>query len=182
MREEIEPRIKEITEQMIKKFNIPLDKIKTKESIGKVLAYVGGSSPPNFDEDYFKDVETISQVLAEIKVSIRYLGNKYNYFDEDKEYRDVYSITVKRDNKKISFKFGASMQMTWNHEKPDLYDVLTSIQSDWSVGNEGYQEYCANFEVSEDSVKGLKTWKKIEKQFNKLNSMFEEAEIWSMPS
>lgn len=173
--------ISRITQEQMSKRGIISDKYINLESIAKCLKYVGGCSPPDFNEDYFKDVEIFMDTIKEIKVEIRYIGNDL-YFDEDKEYRDIYRITVKRNNKQVSFRFGASLQMTWNNEKPDLYDILTSIQSDWSVGNEGYEEYCANFSVSTDSIKGLKTWKKIEQQYKKLDSMFSEIEIWSFPS
>ena len=180
-RELVKENVDRIMMQYLVKYPIKSDKYINRESIAKCLKYVGGCSPPDFNEDYFKDVEIFMKTISELKIKIKYLDTNY-YFPEDKEARAIYRIYVTRNNKTISFRFGASLQMTWNNEKPDLYDVLTSIQSDWSVGNEGYEEYCANFQVSEDSIKGLKTWKKIQKQFEKLDSMFREEELWSFPN
>lgn len=175
-------RINKITLEQMSKHEIKSDKYINVRSISKCLQYVGGSSPPDFDEDYFTNVETFMEMIKELKVNINYVGNDL-YFDEDRDYRDIYNITVKRKSKdaKISFRFGTSLMMTWNHEKPDLYDILTSISCDYSLGAEGYEEYCANFDISDDSIKGLKRWKKIEERYEKLQSMFDESEIWSLP-
>jgi hypothetical protein len=166
--------------ERMSRFFIKSDKIVNRQSIAKVFEYVGGVSPTEFTEDYFKDLDILSKVLAETKFSIRFVKHDY-YFPEDKDTRDIYRITVERNGRKISFKFGASLQMSYNGEKPELYDILTSIQSDYSLGMEGFEEFCSILDKDTDSISALKSWKKLDKYVKKLDTIFNETEIWSFP-
>jgi hypothetical protein len=183
MQEQINERVRSLAQKKIAEFSIKTDKVKTEAAISKVFEYVGGSSPPQFDDQYYRDIDSISKVLAETKFSIRYLGQQINYFkDGDQHYRDIYRISIARMNVKASFMFGASIVMTNEHEQPDLYDIMTSINSDYSAAVNGKQEFYDNMELDEDSIRAKKMWTKLEKHFDKLSKIFDESEIWSFPS
>lgn len=174
-------KVEQITEQMIQKYP-KLAENHTKEDLIKVFDNVGGSWPIDFDEQYYQDVEILSKVLAETKVRVRYLRTG-RYFPEDTEVRDIYAFSIMRENKpKIIVKFGASLQSTWNHERPGLYEVLTSIEADYTAGEYGtFEEFCDNLGYETDSRKAEKTYNAVMRQHEKLSRVFESAEILSFP-
>jgi hypothetical protein len=61
--------------------------------------------------EYSEDEAALSKIIADISVSA-ILKGKYNYFENDTTERLVLKITIKRDNKTISFDFGMSIADT----------------------------------------------------------------------
>jgi hypothetical protein len=182
-REEIvEQKVIEITDKMLIKF--PNLKQHPKDQVIRLLTNVGGCWPPNFDEQYFMDVENMCSILAETKVYVTYVKTD-RYFPEDKDIRDIYRIKVERKDKgTATFRYGASMVDTWAHKRPELYEIFSSIASDYSYGQANTfedfsEEFGYMFDHNEREIK--KQYTKAKRQFLKLEKLFDESEIYSFP-
>ena len=49
------------------------------------------------------------------------------HFDDDKEGRNIYCVRIDRKGRSFSFRFGDSLQNTWNNERPSRYSVLACL-------------------------------------------------------
>jgi hypothetical protein len=118
------------------------------------------------------------------------LGNM-PYFDEDKESRDVYQVTLKRGGKVYSFRFGQSIAQSgeyvkrnphgrtvYDHEiiwrkggriAPTAYDVLACVQKS-DVGT--FEDFCGEFGYDTDSRKAEKTYFAVQKEYKEINGLF----------
>ena len=115
------------------------------------------------------------------------------YFDDDKETRDIYNITLERNGQKWAFKFGQSVVnsdgpylkkkqeehrrktgafVTPNNlkpKKPSAYDVLAAITK-YDPGT--FENFCGDFGYETDSRKALKTYLAVQEEFNAVNRLF----------
>lgn len=66
----------------------------------------------------------MAKVGATMKID--FLKNDF-HFDGDKERRDVYRITLKREGKRYSFNFGQSINNSDGNTPPTAYDVLACL-------------------------------------------------------
>lgn len=139
------------------------------EGITKCLEYVENGK------------ESFKEIVKSLNVKIDLIGTR-RYFDEDTESRNVYKITVRRDGKQISFKFGDSINHTLEGIEPDLYDVLTTISAEYDFNNTEFEEFCSEFGYNTDSRKAEKTFKLWKKQNTKLHKLFTDEEIQVFPS
>jgi hypothetical protein len=102
------------------------------------------------------------------------------YFEGDKEKRDIYKITLKRGNRRYSFKFGQSIvnsgYLTVNKKfkSPTPYDVLACLEK---YEHETFKDFCDNFGYDTDSRSAKKIYKACKKQFEKLSSLYNESEM-----
>jgi len=130
----------------------------------------------------------LKKVGATIKVE--FFANM-PYFDDDKEKRDVYEITLSRNGKEYKFKFGQSLASSGNmvkrnphgktvydHEmvrrvggriKPTAYDVLACIQK-YDVGT--FDNFCSEFGYNTDSRKAEKTYFAVQKEYDNIRKLF----------
>ena len=75
------------------------------------------------------------------KISISFIGCK-RYFSNDNEARNVYKVRIDRNHKTMTFTFGDSLQNTWNHERPNVYDILACIEK-YNPGS--FEDFCNEF-------------------------------------
>lgn len=109
-------------------------------------------------EDYQKQAnDFMTKVGATMKV--KFLGNM-PYFDDDKESRDVYQITLKRNGKEYSFRFGQSIAN--KRIAPTAYDVLACLTK-YDPGT--FDNFCSDFGYDTDSRKAEKTYFAIQKEY-----------------
>ena len=94
------------------------------------------------------------------------------YFQGDKDKRDIYNITLKRGQRKYTFKFGQSIAK--NSNEPTLYDVLACLQK-YEVGT--FEDFCDEFGYDNDSRNALKTYKAVVKEYDKMCSLFNSDEL-----
>ena len=94
------------------------------------------------------------------------------HFQGDKETRDIYNITLKRGQRKYTFKFGQSIAKGSN--EPTLYDVLACLQK-YEVGT--FEDFCDEFGYDNDSRNALKTYKAVVKEYDKMCSLFNNDEL-----
>ena len=93
-------------------------------------------------------------------------------FKVDKYKRDIYNITLKRGQRKYTFKFGQSIAKGSN--EPTLYEVLSCLQK-YEVGT--FENFCDEFGYNLDSISAKKTYKAVSKEYNKMCSLFSNDEL-----
>ncbi len=96
------------------------------------------------------------------------------YFDDDKEPRDIYLITLKRGEREFSFKFGQSINNTEKQIKPTAYDFLSCVEKYEHID---FEDFCNEFGYDDDSRKAEKTFKAVQEEFNKIRMLFNNTEI-----
>lgn len=152
----------------------------------------------NFNENFGKysdDRENLKKLLKSLSIKIDFL--KYDkYFQDDKEKRNIYTVTMRRNGKQISFTFGDSIRNSKNGEMmsedvPDsIYSILACCRSDFYVP-ENFKEFCNEFgyefefDYSGEYTEAKKTialHKRCLKQSEKLHKIFNEDEIQYLPS
>lgn len=119
------------------------------------------------------------------------------YFEDDKEKRDVYAITLKRGEKEYSFKFGQSLRASNKTEQlkkldfyygknklekmreinkrcvpPTEYDVLSCITN---YDPEDFETFCANYGYSTDSRKAEKVYFAVQKEYREIYRLFSDC-------
>lgn len=114
-------------------------------------------------EDFLKKTKT--------KMSVTLLGH-FPYFDGDKESRDVYEIKFERNGAGYTFQFGQSIIGSNKKKKPTAYDVLACVEKE-EVGT--FEDFCANFGYSDDSIKSLKLYGIVTKQSHMIRRMFSDV-------
>lgn len=106
------------------------------------------------------------------KCSINYIG--YGpHFDDDKESRNIYRVTLRRANRSFSFKFGDSIANSAKGDEPTEYDVLACLQK-YDVGT--FENFCGGFGYDVDSRKALKTYNAVVREFKGVCRIWNEAE------
>jgi len=119
----------------------------------------------------------------------------FPHFDDDKESRDVYQITLTRGDKVYSFRFGQSIACSATKEKqdklkseyynikdrykiresikaPTAYDVLTAVQK-YDVGT--FSDFCSEFGYDSDSRKAEKIYFAVQEEYGNINRLFSDV-------
>lgn len=112
-------------------------------------------------EDFLKETNTV--------LKVKYL--KYDkHFQDDKEMRNIYRITLKRGKKSYSFNFGQSINDTKEGIQPNSYDVLTCLTKHNPYN---FHEFCMEYGYDEDSIKALRIFKAIVKEWEAVKRVFD---------
>ncbi len=123
--------------------------------------------------------EQLKELLKEISIKIRFLECGL-YFNGDKEARNIYEITIKRNNKAIKFRYGDSVFNTNEGKDPKIYDILACVKMDFYVAD-SFEEFCYEFCYDKDSRKIEKLFKRCLRQSQKLHLIFNDDEINWLP-
>lgn len=98
------------------------------------------------------------------------------HFDDDKDARDVYRITIKRGNpnRSWSFKFGQSIQNSGDkhlrrRKAPGAYNILACVEKH-DPGT--FSDFCRDFDYSDDSVKAQKLYFAVQEEWINVRRMF----------
>lgn len=94
------------------------------------------------------------------------------YFNDDKQPRDIYRITLKNDRHKFSFDFGQSINNTG--KAPTEYDVLACITK---YDPYSFEDFCGEFGYNSDSRKTYKIYEAVENEWANVNKLFTSEEI-----
>lgn len=108
----------------------------------------------------------LKKVGATIK--IKFLKNDY-HFEGDKDTRDIYRFTIRRNGKSYSANFGASLNDTCTGTPPTAYDILT-VLTKYEVGT--FEDFCSNYGYDEDSRSAERTYKAVLKEFAGVERVF----------
>lgn len=125
------------------------------------------------------------------------------HFDDDKDNRDIYEITLKRGDREFKFNFGQSIvcsgkyslyangnrtvhnekpkgyrigeyTVNGDYEKPTAYSVLACL-TDYEVGD--FKDFCDNFGYDNDSIKAHKTYLAVCKEYDNVKMLWSDKEI-----
>lgn len=127
------------------------------------------------------------------------------HFEDDKDERDIYEITLKRGTRVYKFKFGQSINCSgkwwrygnykrgvsnvkfasprdeWDRNKnfaePRPYDVLAGMQT-CEVGT--FENFCGDFGYDADSRTAERVYKAVVDEYNNLKMLFTDAELEAM--
>lgn len=154
------------------------------------------------NDNYEKQAESFLR-KTNTEFTATYLKNG-TYFDDDKDKRDIYEITLKRGERVYKFKFGQSIYASgeyivyapegkllctkaeakrhhWtekhknkNFAVPTAYDVLSSLQK-YDVGT--FEDFCSGYGYSTDSRKAEATYKAVVDEYDNLKMLYNEAEM-----
>ena len=110
------------------------------------------------------------------------------YFPDDKEERDIYTITLSRPNRKpYTFTFGQSLinSRPGAHEKisyadrqkrrpkkPSAYDVLACLEK---YELDTHEDFCADFGYDTASRKGLELYLRVQKEQKAIYQLFSDV-------
>lgn len=101
-----------------------------------------------------------------IKLKINF--SKYGkHFADDKESRYIFNCTLSRNRKKYTFNFGQSIAT--GNEAPTMYDLLTCLEK---YENANFEDFCSNYGYDNDSIKALKTYKAVSKEYKNVFRLF----------
>lgn len=113
------------------------------------------------------------------------------YFPDDKEPRDIYTVTLRRGNASYTFTFGQSIHCSTrfirdpygerivprrnkDYSQPDAYSILSSLESH----NPGmFEDFCGDFGYDTDSRKAEATYKAVVEQYLSLARMYTLDEL-----
>ena len=96
--------------------------------------------------------------------------NAVNYgkhFQDDKEERYIFNITLKRNGKKYTFNFGQSIAA--GDKEPTMYDILTCLEKYESID---FEDFCSNYGYDTDSIKAFKTYKAVDREYKAVVRLF----------
>jgi len=124
--------------------------------------------------EYNKAAELVVKELG-IEMTVKFLKNDY-HFAGDKDTRDIYKVTLKRGDRKYSFKFGQSLyhSQAGNKKEPTMYDILTCLTTQ---DPETFEDFCDNFGYNTDSRSAKKIYKAVVKEYDNICKLFSDKEI-----
>lgn len=155
---------------------------------------------------YEKQAEKfLKKTKTELKT--RFLKNDF-YFNDDKEKRDIYEITLKKGERSYTFKFGQSINCSvkWTIYTPKgkINTNEDKVAKKYSMGvkkrNENYSEptpydilscltkydpeefkdFCDNYGYNEDSIKAKKIYDNVVEEYNNLKMLYSDKELKMM--
>ncbi len=94
------------------------------------------------------------------------------YFYDDKEKRDIYSITLKRGLRSYTFEFGQSIVNSG--EVPTAYDVLACLTK-YEVGT--FEDFCSEFGYDTDSRSAEKTYLAVKDEWLNISRLYNDEEL-----
>lgn len=106
------------------------------------------------------------------KHNVKMKINSVNYgkhFADDKESRYIFNITLSRKGKRYTFNFGQSLAS--GSEEPTMYDILTCLEKYESID---FEDFCSNYGYDTDSIKSLKTYKAVDREYKAVNRLFND--------
>ena len=110
---------------------------------------------------------------AETKLTVTF--KEYGkYFDDDKQYRNIYICTLKNSLHRFIFTFGDSVQNTNNGEKPNEYDILSCLNK---YPTDTFADFCSEFGYDDDSRKAFKTYKAVKREWENVNKLFTAEQL-----
>ena len=104
------------------------------------------------------------------ELTVEYVDFK-PYFPGDKEKRAVFEFTLRRGDKQYKGTFGQSIAAY--DKEPTVYDILACLDC-WEGD---FEDFCAEYGYSDDSINALNTYNAVIKQSNGLKELFTFDEL-----
>ena len=116
--------------------------------------------------------EQANQFLAATNTKFSAKFHRYgNHFEDDIEYRAIFTCTFKRDGKQFSLKFGQSIVA--GNTPPEAYDVLACLQK-YDIGS--FEDFCSEFGYHKTD-ESMCVYAKVCKEFEKVSNFWTEEEL-----
>ena len=117
--------------------------------------------------------------LKKTNVTLKMKFLKYDfYFYNDKEKRNIYKITLKREKQNYSFTFGQSIANTKKGIKPTAYDILAAlIKYDVGTFDDFIKEFSYNLSSMDEWNKINKLYKAVKKEFKMVKNLWSDEEM-----
>lgn len=126
------------------------------------------------DKRKYNEASKLFADFVGLTMKVDFLENKKHFVD-DKDTRDIYTITLIRGSRKYTFEFGQSVGNSGFYAKrPTLYDVLACLQK-YDVGS--FEDFCSDFGYDIDSRKSKKTYKAVVKEYESMCTLFSDEEL-----
>lgn len=124
--------------------------------------------------EYNKAAELVVKELG-IEMITKFFKNDY-HFAGDKDTRDIYKVTLKRGNRKYSFKFGQSIYHSQpsNKKEPTMYDILACLTK---YDPETFEDFCSSYGYDTDSRSAKKIYKAVVKEYDNMCKLFNDKEL-----
>lgn len=137
--------------------------------------------------DYQKQADDFMRKTG-ATMEVKFIGN-FPFFDDDKESRNVYQITLKRNGGTYCFRFGQSIADSREYVKrnprgksmydhklirreriaPTTYDVLACA----TKSNPGtFEDFCGEYGYDTDSQKAEKIYFAVQREWRGIRSIF----------
>ena len=111
------------------------------------------------------------------KIEVEFLKNAF-HFEDDKETRDIYKITLSRGRQNFVFDFGQSLfrsdSNNPNFAIPSFYDILSCLTK-YNPGT--FKDFCSDYGYDADSRKAEKTYNAVVQEYLALSNMFTPDEM-----
>lgn len=104
-------------------------------------------------------------------INIVFLRNDH-FFHDDTETRNIYEITLERNNKSYSFKFGDSINNTKKRLKPRPYDVLACLTK-YDPGT--FLNFCSDFGYDSGNSRNKKIYKDVVEEYKNVVRLFHDV-------
>ena len=116
--------------------------------------------------EYVKQANDFANKFG-VKLSVIGEPEYRKYFADDREYRFVFKLRLKRNKKQYTFTFGQSIAKGSN--EPNLYDVLTCLTK---YDPYSFETFCGDFGYNSDSRKAEKIYKAVCKEWQAVERLF----------
>lgn len=116
--------------------------------------------------EYVKQANDFADKFG-VKLSVIGEPEYRKYFADDREYRFVFKLRLKRNKKQYTFTFGQSIAEGSN--EPNLYSVLACLTK-CDPGD--FINFCADFGYNVDSRKHEKIYKAVCKEWQAVERLF----------
>lgn len=103
-----------------------------------------------------------------VKININFCRYGQHFNDETAE-RYIFNITIKRNRKQFTINFGQSISD--QDKKPTIYDILSCLQK---YENATFEEFCSNYGYNNDSIKALKIYKAVSREYKNVFRLFSD--------
>lgn len=119
--------------------------------------------------EYEKQAKEFCQ-KHKIKIMIEFLKNGL-HFPDDRIPRNIYKFYIIRNKKVYTDNFAQSMAKSKKGIIPDNYDILACITK-YDPGT--FDDFCQAYGYDNDSIKALKVYKNVKKEWKAINSIFSD--------
>ena len=104
-----------------------------------------------------------------VKMQTKYVDHA-PYFDDDKQARDIWKITLTRNKKSYTFRYGQSIANSG--QEPTAYDVLTCLTK---YDPDTFEMFCSEYGYNVDSRNAEKLYKATVMEWKAVDRLFRDV-------
>jgi hypothetical protein len=123
-------------------------------------------------DEYLKQAKDFLE-KTNTKVNIRFKKFGKHFFD-DKEARNIYRVTIRRDKRSFSLNFGDSIKNSMEGTTPNEYDILACLTKH-DVGS--FENFCDEYGYDYGSRRAEKTYHAVCDEYDNVCKIWSDGEI-----